>query len=162
MTVSDRVQLENEAATLAIAAQFARALNECTIVYLNGDLGAGKTCFSRGVIHALGFDGRVKSPTFTLVELYELASGRSVFHFDFYRLSDPDEVYYLGIDDYVRDGFVCLMEWPSKAQGCIPQADVVVNLEHAGESRVIELIAVSDVGAYVLERMSRENNEENH
>ncbi len=137
--------LKDEAATLKAAAVLARLLEEvaasaarAVIVYLQGDLGAGKTTFCRGFIKALGYEGVVKSPTFTIVEPYSV-KGLTIYHFDLYRLSDPEELWYLGGRDYFEKGALCLIEWPSLGEGVLPEADVVVNLEIAGDGRKIAI-----------------------
>ena len=120
-----RVGLPDEAATVALAERLAPLIARLNIVYLQGDLGAGKTCFVRALLRALGHEGRVRSPTYTLVEPYEIG-GRSVFHFDLYRLADPEELAYLGFEDYLGSGALCLIEWPARGEGMLPPADLDV------------------------------------
>jgi len=98
------------------------------LVFLYGELGAGKTTLVRGLLRAAGYNGTVKSPTYTLVEEYRLAQ-RTVYHFDLYRLTDPEELEWIGMDDYLRDNSLCLIEWPQMGQGFLSAADVVIRLE---------------------------------
>lgn len=107
-------------------------------MFLYGDLGAGKTSLVRGLLRAAGYTKVVRSPTFSLVEEYELA-GRRVFHFDLYRLKDPEELEWLGMDDYLRQVALCCIEWPQMGSGFLPEADIEIHLTHQGDSRLIEI-----------------------
>lgn len=106
------------------------------LITLHGDLGVGKTTLVRGLLRGLGHTGTVKSPTYTLVESYHLA-GRDIFHFDLYRLAEPEELAYIGIRDYLRADALCLVEWPEKATGVLPAADLRIYLRHNGDARDI-------------------------
>ncbi len=122
-----RFTVRNEAATLALAACIARLATPGMLILLDGPLAAGKTTFARGFLRALGHAGKVKSPTFTVVESY-LLGGRRVHHFDLYRINDPDELHYLGFDDFLASQDVCLIEWPSRAGASLPPPSLRVAL----------------------------------
>lgn len=147
--MKQQVFLADESATLALAEKMAKACHTSTTIYLHGDLGAGKTCFSRGFIHGLGFEGRVKSPTYTLVEPYEVAPWR-VFHFDLYRLADPEELEFMGIRDYFEQDCINLIEWPDKGQGLLAPGDLIIELAYVDNARSATLTAVSDTGQALI------------
>lgn len=141
--------LQSEAATLALAARLTGLLHGGMVVFLQGDLGAGKTTFCRGLIQALGHPGAVKSPTYTLVEPYQLA-GLQVYHFDLYRLHDPEELEFMGIRDYFNPNSLCLIEWPERGAGYLPQADLQLQLTQQGELRILQLVAGSQAGSKII------------
>jgi tRNA threonylcarbamoyladenosine biosynthesis protein TsaE len=119
------------------------------VIGLQGDLGAGKTTLSRGFMHALGHEGAVKSPTFTLVEPYDL-SGQPVFHFDLYRIADPEELAYVGLDEYFYAESICLVEWPEKGVGVLPVLDVVCDIQVDGLRRQVCLESHSALGEKII------------
>jgi tRNA threonylcarbamoyladenosine biosynthesis protein TsaE len=144
--------LADEAATLALARRLAGCLAPGLVVYLHGDLGAGKTTLVRGVLNALGHTGRVKSPTYTLLETYS-AGGLELRHFDLYRLNDQEEWESAGFRDEFDGHNVFFIEWPEKAQGLIPAADMEIDLDIAGEGRIATLLASTKTGRECLERL---------
>lgn len=132
------LDIPDEAAMLALGAHIAEHLRGGGVLYLHGELGAGKTTLSRGILQGLGVSGRVKSPTYTLVEPYEFAGGHA-YHFDLYRLADPEELEYMGIRDYFDPQAVVLVEWPQRGEGLLPAADVWVDIAYRGHARQVRL-----------------------
>ncbi len=132
------LDIPDEAAMLSLGGRIAEQLHAGGVLYLHGELGAGKTTLSRGILQGLGVSGRVKSPTYTLVEPYEFAGGHA-YHFDLYRLTDPEELEYLGIRDYFEPQAVVLVEWPQRGEGVLPAADVVVDIAYHGHARRVNL-----------------------
>ena len=145
--------LSDSEATVALGNQLAACCESATTVFLHGDLGAGKTTFSRGFIQSLGHQGKVKSPTYTLVEPYEVA-GWKVYHFDLYRLSDPEELEFMGIRDYFNANSLCLIEWPQRGFGLLPQADLELTLRYEGEQRIASIVANTINGQTILGKLS--------
>ena len=142
--------------------EFARALAALpelrqAYIELQGDLGAGKTTLVRHLLRALGVQGRIKSPTYAVVEPYELP-GLNVWHFDFYRFNDPREWADAGFRDIFTSSGLKLAEWPEKAAGCVPQADLVVRLEVDDDaSRRVRLTAQTALGAHLLHHLEAPN-----
>lgn len=145
-------KLQNAEQTVEFGGRLSAACSEPICIYLHGDLGAGKTTLTRGFIQGLGHKGNVKSPTYTLVEPYELADWQ-VYHFDLYRLGDPEELEFMGIRDYFVGNSHCLVEWPERGEGILPQADIDLTLTYVGQQRVIELRANTDIGVRVLNKL---------
>jgi tRNA threonylcarbamoyladenosine biosynthesis protein TsaE len=121
-------------------------------IFLEGTLGAGKTTLVRGFLRGLGYQAAVKSPTYTLLETYELEDQR-IYHFDLYRLADPEELEYMGIRDYFTEKAICLVEWPEKGMGILPSADIYCWLEVLDSGRRIYLEARSELGNSLLENL---------
>jgi len=171
----EHLQIKDEQAMADFGACLAKWINPGTNIYLEGDLGAGKTTLVRGFLRALGHQGAVKSPTFTIVEPYsldnnifydyngledtvkpdakdELLTERKtqtikVYHFDLYRLEDPEELEYMGIRDYLDGQSVALIEWPEKGYGVLPKADLTIKINYQKQGRIIKLLAQSVSGA---------------
>ena len=146
--------LQDEAKTLELGQRLASVLRSGGVLFLQGDLGAGKTTLSRGIVQALGHSGAVKSPTYTLVEPYEL-DDLKIFHFDLYRLADPEELEFIGVRDYFEAGAVCIIEWPQRGGDLIPPPDLSLALEKAGKGRLARLEACSALGQTMLGELTK-------
>ena len=146
------INAADEAAMVACGARLALACEAGLVVFLQGDLGMGKTTFARGFIQALGHSGAVKSPTYTLVEPYQLGE-LQVYHFDLYRLADAQELEFMGIRDYFGDGSICLVEWSERGAGVLPPADLVITIEREGLGRSLAYSASTALGKAVMLRM---------
>jgi tRNA threonylcarbamoyladenosine biosynthesis protein TsaE len=146
--------LQSSTATDAFGRRLAEALqdNKRLLVTLEGELGAGKTSLVRAFLHGLGHTGRVRSPTYTLMEPYSLA-GKQIIHLDLYRLGDPGELEFLGFRDLIDEDHIVLIEWPERAGDLIPPADLVITLSYEGEGRRIHIRAGSDRGKRLISRL---------
>ena len=145
--------LHGEEAQLAFGAHLARACGDGPLlIFLEGDLGAGKTTLTRGFLHALGHRGTVKSPTYTLVEPYEVGS-RRVYHLDLYRVADPDELEYLGLREMLAEDAILLIEWPERGAGWLPPPDLRIRLAHQDGARQLVLSARGGRARAILERL---------
>ncbi len=146
------LDLADAEATAGLGAALGRALTRPCCIWLEGDLGAGKTTLVRGLLRALGHAGSVKSPTYTLVEPYEFAAG-VVYHLDLYRLADPEELEFLGVRELAAGNSVVLVEWPARGAGFLPAPDLVLALVVHGDGRRAVLEARSKRGADILTHM---------
>jgi len=142
--------LPEEADLVMLAADMAVKIKPGLVVYLKGNLGVGKTVFARGLINNLGYAGLVKSPTYSLVEPYQLADTFTCYHFDLYRLSEPEELEFTGSRDYFNDQSLCLVEWPEKATGFIPSADILCELEYDKSGRKVTISDHSEKGELIM------------
>lgn len=141
-----------EASQEKLGARLAKVCPARCSIWLQGDLGAGKTTLVRGFLRALGHQGVVKSPTYTLIEPYRLP-GRSCYHLDLYRLGDPEELEYLGLRDLLGDDCILLVEWPERGGGWLPEPDLRIGISYSGTGRRLQLHAGSVVGDSVLQRL---------
>lgn len=137
--------LADEQAMSDFGARIARITQGHGLIFLEGNLGMGKTTLSRGIIRGLGHVGAVKSPTFTLVEPYEIGEIRA-FHFDLYRLVDPEELEFLGIRDYFEDDALCLIEWPDKGAGFLPKPDLTITISPQDSGRSLKILSQGSRG----------------
>ena len=153
MTKPLQYDIADESALHAFAAQLAKIIGKRALIFLEGTLGAGKTSFARGFIQALGYKDRVKSPTYTLVEPYQVHQ-QQIYHFDLYRLADANELFFLGIEDYLAADAICLIEWPSKGEGVLPAADLSVEIDVLPQGRQLRLTAATPHGEKILERLA--------
>jgi tRNA threonylcarbamoyladenosine biosynthesis protein TsaE len=130
--------LNNEEETEQFGAELWASLPEKCLIFLKGQLGAGKTTLVRGFLRAAGFSGAVKSPTYTLAEEY-LINQRKIVHFDLYRLTDPEELEWIGIRDYFDQNCLCFIEWPDRGNGFLPEPDVIITLINEGLGRSLSM-----------------------
>lgn len=132
------IEIADEAAMLGLGKALASTAPLLRLVFLRGDLGVGKTTLCRSLIRAMGHSGSVKSPTFTLVEPYACAS-KNIYHFDLYRLNDPEELEFLGIRDYINDHSLCLIEWPERGDSILPKPDLDITMRISSKKRELSL-----------------------
>jgi len=149
--------LADEQAMSDFGARIARVTQGHGLIFLEGNLGMGKTTLSRGIIRGLGHVGAVKSPTFTLVEPYEIGDIRA-FHFDLYRLVDPEELEFLGIRDYFDDDAMCLIEWPDKGAGFLPKPDLTITISPQDSGRSLKILSQGSRGEAWCAALALESN----
>lgn len=147
------MHLGDEHDTLNAGARLAAALEPGLHIWLLGDLGSGKTTLTRGMVQALGHTGKVKSPTYTLIEPY-VVSRLNLYHFDFYRLNSPEEYLDAGMDEYFSGSGVCVVEWPMQARPYLPPPDLEIQLTPEGSGRRIILRGTSEAGRTCLKKIS--------
>ena len=145
--------LPAESDTLAFGAALAPCLEPDLVIHLTGELGAGKTTLARGILRGLGHAGKVKSPSYTLVEPYTF-SRLYLYHFDFYRFTEPREFEEAGFREHFNPDTVCLVEWPEKAAGFVPAADIRITLKAQGSGRQLEIDADTEAGRRCLKRLN--------
>ncbi|MCM2132089.1 tRNA (adenosine(37)-N6)-threonylcarbamoyltransferase complex ATPase subunit type 1 TsaE [Larsenimonas rhizosphaerae] len=149
-----KITLQDEAAQVAFGKQLGEALKGRGTLFLDGELGAGKTTLTRGLLRAYGYEGAVKSPTYTLMEPYELATVQ-LYHFDLYRLGDPEELEFVGARDVLgRDDAIVVVEWPVRGEGWLSEPDLLLQLEVLPEGRHVVIDARTTYGAMVIKALS--------
>jgi len=148
-----QLEIASAEAMEALGAALAQAALDGVAIYLDGELGSGKTTFVRGFLHGLGHGGHVKSPTFTLVEPYVIDNKR-VYHFDLYRITDPDELEFMGLREYFDGQALCLLEWPERGGDRLPTPDLGIHIAYQGSARALQLTAHTDAGQALLEALS--------
>ena len=147
MAIATDYEIEDEAAMLRLGRELAAALSGGEVIYLEGDLGAGKTTLVRGILMGLGYEDNVKSPTYTLVEEYQPRSNQKFFHFDLYRLSSPEELYFIGIEEYRVPDAICAVEWPEKGGDVLFPPDLCIRIDYAAnKTRRVSLKGFSELG----------------
>lgn len=146
--------LPTETETLALGAKLAAACSESCIIFLNGELGAGKTTLVRGFLQGLGYKDHIKSPTYTLVEPYEIGH-KIIFHFDLYRIKDPNELENIGIRDYFTHPAIILIEWPERGEKQLPIPDLTCTIETFQAGRRLQVVAMNECGSRVLQQLTK-------
>jgi tRNA threonylcarbamoyladenosine biosynthesis protein TsaE len=150
------IHLPDSDATEAFGRALWPVLPERCLIFLHGDLGAGKTTLMRGLIRAAGYQGAVKSPTYGLVEEY-LIGERRIFHFDLYRLADAEELLWIGIEDYLAQQAVCCIEWPVRGQGVLPEPDLEIKLQVVDGARVLEIKELCNQSKKTIDLLLKNN-----
>ena len=140
------IESQSPTDTENLARRLAMKCPDNAVVYLSGELGTGKSTFARAFLHSLGVTGSIKSPTYTLMETYALDNGLEAIHMDMYRIVDPDEINFLGLDGFAGTFRVMLIEWPEKGMDSLPVADLEIQLVHYGQYRRVSLCARTDLG----------------
>lgn len=151
-----QLTLADEAQTQALGLALSKAIAPGLVIYLHGDLGAGKTALTRAMLNGLGHLGRVKSPTYTLIEPYEINLNQmhmTVAHFDLYRMVDPEEFLDAGFREYFNTSNVCIVEWPEKGEAVLPPPDINITLTVLERGRDVELESLSESGDICLNRL---------
>lgn len=152
---SEKLLIPDESRMACLGSGLSEICSRTFQIYLKGSLGAGKTTFARGFLKGLGYDGAVKSPTYTLVESYQVRD-KKVFHLDLYRLSDPEELEYLGLRDMLAEEAILLVEWPERGQGMLPEPDLAIDIQYVPDGRLVELKACTTQGEQILSRINLE------
>ncbi len=152
--VAQSLSLPDESATRDLGQRLAASISDGLVIYLYGELGAGKTSFARALLQARGAGERIKSPTYSLVEPYALDDGRRAWHLDLYRVADPGELEWLGLEELGDPRAWVLVEWPERGAGALPAADLQIRLAYEGTGRQVELLPASARGETAIHRLN--------
>jgi len=152
-------ETRDESSQVTLGARLSAAVGSKALIFLQGDLGAGKTTLVRGFMRERGHEGNVKSPTYTLIEPYDLPSG-PCYHLDLYRLGDGEELEFLGLREMLDEQAVLLIEWPERGSGWLPQADLSLHLEYHGEGRIVRMQAYTRIGEKILSTLRLQDSAE--
>lgn len=144
--------IPDEQTMMQLGIRMADNLTDSAVIYLQGDLGAGKSTLARGFIQGQGYTGHVKSPTYTLVEPYQI-NDRTIYHMDLYRLFDPEELEFIGIRDCLASQMICLIEWPDNGRGFLPQADLLIEIHYSGQGREVSIEAPTKGGQKIIDKL---------
>lgn len=144
--------LLSDEALQAWGSALSKQLGAPALVFLNGNLGAGKTTLVRGFLRGLGHVGAVKSPTYTIVESYQFAE-LECFHFDLYRMADPEELEAMGIRDYIHEKAICMIEWPELGEGVLPEPDIIIDIKILEVGRQLQLRVINSQHQYILDQL---------
>lgn len=155
LTTSYCIDITEESDTEILGGRLAAVLEAGVSLQLCGDLGVGKTTLCRSIIRGMGHQGRVKSPTYTLVEPYEF-DHLTLYHFDLYRLAEPSELEYVGYRDYFNPESICLVEWPERGAGMLPDPDLAIELRMEGLSRKLECRAQTGLGEKIIRALAQD------
>ncbi|MGH8109226.1 MAG: tRNA (adenosine(37)-N6)-threonylcarbamoyltransferase complex ATPase subunit type 1 TsaE [Arenimonas sp.] len=150
-----KIVLADAEATENLGQLLAQARPSLGVLYLFGEIGAGKSTLARALLRELGVSGPIKSPTYTLIERYHLAKGEEAAHLDLYRIAAAGELDFLGLDEVAENTVLWLVEWPERGQGALPKADLLLNLEPHGDGRIASLRSETETGAAWLARTSK-------
>lgn len=148
------LEVAGEARQEALGTRLAQQIVPPCILYLEGELGTGKTTLARGILRGFGYQGRVKSPTYTLLEPYEL-DRLACYHFDLYRLADPEELTFIGIEDLLRADAVLLVEWPERGRGVLPSPDLGITIRYQGQGRIVRFTPESEKGIQIINNLQK-------
>ena len=148
------IEVADASAMEQLGSEFSSYCPNGSLIYLQGELGTGKTTWVRGFLRGFGYTGNVKSPTYTLVEPYQF-NGRQIYHFDLYRLEDPQELETIGLRDYLDGQGICLVEWPEKAKGVLVTPDLWLRIDYLQTQRRVEIEALSTLGNTCLQQLSQ-------
>ena len=155
LKITYELLINNPLEMFQLSQQLAKVITKTAIIYLIGNIGVGKTTLNRGILQNLGYKGAIKSPTYTIVEYYNI-NGQRVYHFDLYRLVNSEELEYIGGRDYFEEDSICLIEWPYHAVGALPDADLEIQLDYNLPGRKASIKAGTLRGDSMLNQLQKQ------